>query len=323
MNLDFDLNLLRILVALDRTRSVTRAALELNMSQSGFSTALAKLRLQVGDPLFVRARNQMEATPRALAMVDVARSMLAEVQSTFLELPVFDPAQAHVEFRLAMADVAEIVFLPRLLAHLSKIAPNVRVRSDPWLRGDLQLAMETGKVDLALGYFPDLRTDAMFKQRLYSHTYACMLRPGHPVLGKLNLSNYCELGHAIVASPSRSDELFEHFLERRRMNRRVILRTPHHLSLAPIIAKTDLVATVPLATATLFADVGFVEIEALPFAPPRFDVQQYWHRRSQNDPRVRWLQRQIESLFNDGTDSWRSEEQRLYPRLHGGDRRAD
>ena len=107
------------------------------------------------------------------------------------------------------------------------------------------------------------------------------------------------------------------------LNRRVILRTPHHLSLAPIIAKTDLVATVPLATATLFADVGFVEIEALPFAPPRFDVQQYWHRRSQNDPRVRWLQRQIESLFNDGTDSWRSEEQRLYPRLQGGGRRAD
>ena len=187
MNLDFDLNLLRILVALDRTRSVTRAALELNMSQSGFSTALAKLRLQVGDPLFVRARNQMEATPRALAMVDVARSMLAEVQSTFLELPVFDPAQAHVEFRLAMADVAEIVFLPRLLAHLSKIAPNVRVRSDPWLRGDLQLAMETGKVDLALTWDLGLQSD-IARQTLARIAPHAILSPDHPLSHHQSLS---------------------------------------------------------------------------------------------------------------------------------------
>lgn len=311
---EFDLNLLRVLVALDSTRNVTRAAMELNMSQSGFSTALGRLRQRVGDPLFVRTRNQMEATPRAMSMVELARAVIADVQTRFLLQPVFDPLTARVEFRLAMADVAEISFLPRLLRHLSMVAPHVKIRSDPWLRGELQQAMETGKVDLAVGYFPDLGTDSFFKQRLYTHTYACIVRPGHPVLQRFTLASYNELGHAVVASPSRTDELLEHFLERRRMVRRVVVRTPHHLSIGPIIAETDLIATVPLATATLFAKAGFVELLALPFAPPRFEVHQYWHRRNQHDPGVKWLKQQMRTLFNDGTDPWRNEELRLYPR---------
>ena len=44
--MDFDLNLLRVLVSLDDTRNVTRAAQQLGMSQSGLSTALNRLRLQ-------------------------------------------------------------------------------------------------------------------------------------------------------------------------------------------------------------------------------------------------------------------------------------
>lgn len=314
MEKGFDLNLLRVVVALDKCRNVTKAAALLDMSQSGFSTALARLRDHIGDPLFVRVRGGMEATPRAQAMIETAKSILGHVQTHILEQPVFDPQTAQVEFRLAMADVAEIVFLPRLLAHLSRVAPHVRLRSDPWARGDLQHAMETGQVDLALGYFPDLSSDNVFKQRLYTHTYACMVRPKHPVLGRFTLSSYGDLGHVVVNTPSRSDELFEHFLARRGMARRIALRTPHHLSLPDIIAATDLIATVPLATATRFAATQWVELLPLPFQPPRFDVQQYWHRRSHHDPRVRWLQQQVATLFNDNTDEWSDTEKRLYKR---------
>ena len=35
-------------------------------------------------------------------------------------------------------------------------------------------------------------------------------------------------------------------------------------------------------------DVAIKEI-ALPFRPPQLQLQQYWHRRMQNDPANRWL----------------------------------
>src|SRR5690606_19741173 len=60
-----DLNLLVVFDALLRTRSVTRAAQVLNMSQPATSFALSKLRKMLGDPLFVRTASGIVPTPYA------------------------------------------------------------------------------------------------------------------------------------------------------------------------------------------------------------------------------------------------------------------
>lgn len=310
---DFDLNLLRVLTALASTRNVTNAALALNMSQSGFSTALSRLRRRVGDVLFVRTPAGMMPTPRALKMIAVAQAVLAQVSEGVLEQPLFDPLTSQTEFRLAMADVAEIVYLPRLLQHFSVHAPLVRVTSSYLEPEALREAMAAGSIDLAIGYYPDLHSQAFFKQRLYTHTYACLMRRGHPLDGKRMTENdYVQWGHASVASPARSNELLERFLEKRGIQRRIVLRTPHHLSLPGIVEGTDLLATVPLAAGARFAREGGIRLQRLPFKPPTFTVQQHWHRLVHRDVRSMWLRRQIAHLFDDASDEWRGIERALY-----------
>ena len=309
----FDLNLLRVLAALDRTRSVSRAAETLDMSQSGFSTALARLRTRFGDALFVRTPTGMEPTPRARQMIETARNVLGQVQDGIMAPPVFDPATARTEFRLAMADVAEIVFMPRLLHHLQQHAPYARVSCGPLATEALVGALESGAIDLALGYFPDLGAQVFFHQRLYTHTYACMMRRGHPLsVTRLTEKSYAAAGHAVVSSPARSNTLFEQFLQSRGVERRVVLSTPHHLSLPAIVSRSDLIATVPLAAAALFVELGTIELVRLPFEPPSFAVQQHWHRLYHHEPRNAWLRGQVASLFNDATDEWVEIEARLY-----------
>lgn len=300
-------------MALAQTRSVSRAAETLDMSQSGFSTALARLRTRFGDALFVRTPAGMEPTPRARQMIDTAKTVLGQVQDGIIAPPVFDPATAHTEFRLAMADVAEIVFMPRLLDHLQKHAPHARVSCGPLAPEELVVAMESGAIDLALGYFPDLSAQAFFHQRLYTHTYACMVRRGHPLsAARLTEKSYASAGHAVVSSPARSNTLFEQFLQSRGIERRAVLSTPHHLSLPAIVSRSDLVATVPLAAGALFAELGTIELIRLPFEPPSFAVQQHWHRLYHHDPRNSWLRAQVAGLFNDATDEWVGIESRLY-----------
>lgn len=314
----FDLNSLRVLVALFDSRNVTRAAESLDMSQSGFSTALAKLRIQLGDELFVRTRAGMEATQRTVDIVDTARRLLADVQESILEQPVFRPEQEKVLFRLSMADLAEAVFLPRLAAHLAKVAPSITVSTESLRPEPLRAALEAGQIDLALGYFPDLEAGGFYKQRLYSHTYACILRRDHPLKNApLTREAYTSLGHAVVMSPARTNELFERFLERKRIRRRVMVHTPHHLSLPSIVAETDLLASVPMATAQYFAKLGEVAMVPLPFIPPVFAVQQQWHRRSQKDVRAAWLRQQVAMLFNDSTDIWLGTERKFYGSIRG------
>lgn len=309
----FDLNLLRVLVTLDSTRSVTYAADALDMSQSGFSSALARLRQLCDDPLFVRTADGMTPTPRAERMIATARSVLEQVAEGVLGQPGFDPATTRTEFRLAMADVAEIVFLPRLLRHLQEHAPGARVACSTLAHGPLQAAMTAGEVDLALGYFPDLGSQSFFQQRLYVHTYACMVRKGHPLEGsRLTEKAFLKFGHAVVASPARSNDLFEKFLEQRGLKRHIVLSTPHHMSLPAIIEETDLLATVPLATGARFAQLGTVQLLGLPFDPPTFSVQQHWHRLVHHDARSQWLRSQCSALFNDASDEWREVEAALY-----------
>lgn len=310
---DFDLNALRILVALDTTRHVSRAAESLDMSQSGFSTALARLRLRLGDELFVRVPGGMEPTARARDIVEAAREVLSKVESRILEQPVFEPATAKVEFHLSMADVAEIVFMPALLQHLQQRAPQASVHCTSYGADLLRDRLATGKADLAMGYFPDLEAAGFYQQRLYTHTFACMLRKKHPALREgVSKAQYQGLGHAVVASPARSNQVLEQALERHRIQRRIVVSTSHHLALAAMIAATDLIATVPLATAQHFHQLGLVDIAPLPFRPPVFTVNQYWHKRVNQEPRHAWLREQMSTLFSPSRDTWLATEQELY-----------
>ena len=315
----FDLNLLRVLVALDGTRSVTRAAEQLEMSQSGFSTALARLRRQFDNELFVRTAQGMKPTARATEIVDTARTILDNVQSGILQMPVFDPSSATVEFRLSLADVAEVVFLPRLTSHLQQYAPSCSVRSESIPRDALADAMESGRIDLALGYFPDLEANGFYQQRLYTHTYACMVRRNHLAV-ETGMTKEIFVGqrHAVVMSPARTSDLFDRFLERKGIKRKVAVRTPHHLALPAIVSESDLIATVPMATAHYFATLGAVELLPLPFKPPIFGVQQHWHRRTHKDAASQWLRKQVAYLFNDGTDIWREAETQFYGSIRVG-----
>lgn len=298
-----DLNLLRLLVALESTRHLGRAAEALQMSQSGFSTALARLRRQVGDDLFVRSGGGMRPTPRALALAETARAVLQQVDQDMLGGDRFDPATSDAVFRLAMSDVAEAAFMPRLLKHLEREAPGVGVQVVSPAAVPLQERLAGGEVDLAIGYFPALEKDAYFRQSLHAHTYASIVRRGHPVAAAgLTTAAFQSLGHVVVSTPARSSALLDAALERLRIRRRVVFSTPNHLALPAIIAGTDLIATVPLGTALQFVSTAALTMLPLPFKPPFFTVHQYWHRRTQKEPGCQWMRTQVKTLFNEGTD---------------------
>ena len=310
---DFDLNSLKVLIALEKTRNVSRAAELMGMSQSGFSTALARLRIRLGDDLFVRIPGGMEPTARALKMVEAARHVLLEVEDQILEEPNFRPISDKAEFHFALTDIAEIVFLPTLLKFAESQAPHISIHCSSQNQLDLKLLHETGKIDLSLGYFPDLESNGFYQQRLYSHTFACMVRKNHPIIKQgLNKDNFQDLGHAVVSSPARSNSILEKALDRYKIKRNIVLETPHYLTLPSIIKETDLVASVPLAIASYFADLGLVEILGLPFRPPVFSVRQYWHKRVNQDPKHKWLRTEMINLFNKRSDPWLDTEISLY-----------
>lgn len=304
---NFDLNLLRIVVAIHDAGSVSAAAQRLDISQPAASAALKRLREALGDPLFVKVAGGMEPTPRALVLVDTARDVLARVGAVIVAGEHFDPATSEDTFNFAMSDVGEMVFLPKILDYLQVHAPGTRVCSLSLPPAQVEEGLQSGSIDLAIGYFPDLQRNTFYQQRLFTHRFVCVLRSDHPIRArKLSLAQFLSLGHVVVHAEGRSQEIFEQFLKQQRIERKVVLHTPHFMSLPTIIARSDLVATVPHAIGMMYSQPGAgLRMAQPPFDVPGFDLKQHWHRKYHLAPKNRWLRGMVTELFNDAHDEWR------------------
>jgi DNA-binding transcriptional LysR family regulator len=302
-----DLNLLRVAVALIESGSVSHAAKKLGISQPSVSESLAKLRQHFDDPLFVRVGNGMAPTPRGAEIAAAAREILDDVEEKLGPRVPFEPARAHRPFTFAMSDVGELVFLPSLVNALAAVSPETPVRSVSLRPDQLAKAMQDGEVDLAVGYFPDLKRGDFFQKRLFTHHFVCLVRSDHPVVGDaFTLEQFLALPHAVVHSEGRSQEILEGHLAGRGLVRRVVLYTPHFLSIPRLVARSDLVVTVPHAMGIAYGKPAFgLRAIGLPFESPRIELRQHWHVRFHKDARSVWLRGLVSDLFNAATDEWR------------------
>lgn len=307
MSRAFDLNLLPVLVAIHEHGSVTAAALHLGMSQSAVSTTLAKLRQKYGDPLFHRVGHGMKATARMRRLVEPLREALASVESTFSSEAVFSARTTERTFTFAMSDLGEVVFMPRILRRLRQLAPRAIVRSVAASAAQIERGLENGEIDLAVGYFPDLREKSFLEKHLFFHHFLCLLRANHPITAAtLSLPQFLSLEHAVVYGAGRTYEIFERFLRSKKIHRRVVLETPHFLSIPSIISGSDLIVTVPHAVGVFVKDVHMnIRIAQPPMRTPKIDLKMHWHRNYQRDPKNKWLRELVASLFTDELDEWR------------------
>ena len=151
---DLDLNLLRIFDAVHRQRSVSRAAEALGLSQPAVSQGLTRLRVALKDALFIRAGRGVAPTPAADALAHAVQQALSLVSQALHDATHFDPASARRTFRLHMSDIGESEFLPGLMGAVRRLAPDVRIETRQLEYAQIENALDTGKIDAALGYLP-------------------------------------------------------------------------------------------------------------------------------------------------------------------------
>ena len=295
----FDLNLLLVLDALLQDRSVTLAAQRLGISQPTASAALNRLRAVFQDDLFVKTPRGVEPTQLALELESVVSKILETVHNGVLNRGIFDPATTERTFRLIAGELGQTVFIDRLLPTFRKLAPRAHIQfifSDAQQRA---LALEDGRADLAMGYFPQFARTTLYQQLLYSRSFVLVARTDHPALcnGELTCVKLARLQHVTVAMRSNIDGIVESELRRRGIPRDVVVELGHAAGAGQILANSDLIAILSEPLAAIYCRSGELRSWPLPFSLPRYEVKQYWHRRAHRDPGVRWLRKLIAAEF--------------------------
>jgi len=291
-----DIRLLMVFDAIYKTRSVTAAADGLDLAQPAVSVALAKLRHHFGNPLFVRTSNGMEPTPFSEGLVQPVREALDAVEKVLGHRGEFDPASAERSFRISMADISQLVLLPRLWEALRETAPGIRIEIVP-MSSDTARLLESGEADLAVGFVPQLEA-GFHQQTLFMQNFVCMLARDHPRIGdSLDLAGFEAEDHAVISSSGAAPGILEREIARQGITRRVVLKIPSFLGAAFVIEHTDLLLTVPRRLGDVLQGRGAFRFLPVPFPLPEYEVKQHWHERYHHDEGNRWLRRLVSRLL--------------------------
>lgn len=288
---DFDLNLLHVLAVVHASRSVSRAAETLGLSQPAVSHALTRLRLALHDPLFTRVTGGVAPTPKADQLVRQVETALRQLDLALHEAETFDAAHSQRRFVLHLSDIGADEFLPQLMAGIAAQAPAVRLEAVQLPAEAIASALEEGRLDLAFGYLPGLvgtESQAILQER-----YVVLLRRGHPLAGALRDRSALEqLDFVLVAShaePARALHLLG-------LQPRIRLTLPHFMVVPPIVAATDLAVILPLRPALRFAALHGLQVVEPDLGLPPFTVAMHWTWRSAHDPGHRWLRAHVAAM---------------------------
>lgn len=288
-----DLNLLVAFHTLARERSVSRAAERLNISQSGMSSALARLREFFNDDLFVQVGRGMALTPLAENLAGQVSDLLQRVQGLIDTQPVFDPRAIRRTVRIVASDYTVGVLLAPLIRGLRQDAPGLTLDiSPPGSRSQLQLSQ--GDVDFLI--FPsDFMDEVHPRQQLFSDPYVCCVWSGNDRVGDgLTLEEFLAMGHVVVRFGAERTYTYEQrAFVRAGLTRNEVVSAPSFNALLPMLVGTDLVATVPLRLARLYDRILPLRLLPPPLEMPPLPETLQWCRAFAGDPTLCWVRNRI------------------------------
>lgn len=301
----FDLNLLRVLDALLIEHSTVRAGERLGLSQPAVSAALKRLRISLGDELFFRSGQKLEATDFALSLQEPLQDVLSRIEALIRAQDAFDPVTAEHRFRISGSDFFAEMLMPALAEYLTAHAPSVRVHLVDLIPDDRVDTMASQDVDFAL--LPETPLPEWAEgQPVFSSSFSVIARKAHPRTTECALANgdvmpldlFCELQHVLFSTEGNAKGIGDEALARIGRERNVVMTLPVFSGVYRAVASSDLIALLPSAFAHRVSKSENLNV----FEPPiRIDPVRLfliWHRRFSNSPPHQWLGSRIADLLH-------------------------
>jgi DNA-binding transcriptional LysR family regulator len=285
-----NLKLIQVAEALYRTGNVTRAARELQLSQSAVSHALGKLREHFGDPLFVRVPEGVTPTATARGLRAQVEALAESARALSQPRRPFEPAKARGRFTLATTDYVEALLVPRLLPRLRREAPGIQLSIRP-TGGELPRAeLASGAFDAACAGFYRAVPEGFLQTKLFEDDFAVGCREGHPLAsGPLTRARYLAAEHALIT--------LQGDLQHER--RQVVYGSYSFTGMAWSLVSADLLLTAPRRLLEAYRERFPIRILESPVERPRLQIRMVWHALTHQEPLQKWVRQLIENSVRD------------------------
>ncbi len=276
-----------------------RAAEAMGLSQPAMSSALARLRDLLKDPLLVRTGRRMQLTPRAKELRAHIDLLCSQIDVLF-QAEMFNPQTATESFRIATPDYLAFHLTRSLMPFLAMEAPGIHIQFVD-VPGDLPTWMDSSNIDLAVcgefGFWPDLKREVVFRER-----YVAALSPHHPLSARKSVSL-----DDLLAYPSPS-LIFDPGLSKAHHNRHWVtglhsldfisqVTTMSQFIAVLLAAEVPNVARAPASMVSLLTDIIPIMSIEISDEDASFDTCIFWTALTEQSISHKWLRNTIISCL--------------------------
>lgn len=179
---------IRYFLAVANLGQFSRAAVELNVSQSALTTAVKQLEEMIGGELLNRSTNGVTLTREGNIFMDHAQRILAAVEEA-----VRSPARLREDvsgkFRLAMTYTVSGYYLPPYIENFTKTYPNIELQLTEASRAEIEDGLLSGTFDIAVMLTSNIADqEGLTYETLLSSRRRLWLPSQHPLSEQGNIS---------------------------------------------------------------------------------------------------------------------------------------
>jgi LysR family transcriptional regulator, nod-box dependent transcriptional activator len=288
-----DLNLLVAFDILMATRSVSRSAEQLHLSQPAMSAALGRLRDYFGDDLLVQQGKRMFPTAYAESLMPMVNDVLRKVDAVITTSTSFDPATSQRTFRVIASDYITAAVIAPLVRKLAIDAPQIKLEA---------VLPSDGSADLiGQGAFDLLITPEEFispgqpAELLFEEQHVFVGWSGNPLFGRaLTEEVVMAASHAAVQMGNQRTSAFADNMMEKTGRFRNIEVTASSFTIIPwLLIETNRIALMHERLARRMATMFPLAIAPIPFAFPLMREMMQFNRTRSADEGLRWLRERL------------------------------
>jgi LysR family pca operon transcriptional activator len=267
------LPLLRVAEALDAHGSLLKAAAALGVGQPAVSRSLQELEEIVGARLFERHPRGVRPTQAGLAVIRLARRVLAEIRRADEELDLLGSAEGG-SVAIGVLPVAAVGVLPGALIRLKRRHPAIRVRLQQGRTEELLPLLAAREVEMVVGrlYAPAM-PDGFLREALWEEPISVLARADHPILatdGPVATEALARHDLVLPTVSQRVGQEIEQLLSLLGLAPAAALRSSSHGFIREMLLATDCLSVMPRLMMAGDLLRGALRVVPLPIpAPPR------------------------------------------------------
>jgi DNA-binding transcriptional LysR family regulator len=274
---------LEVFCAVARSRSFTRAAEELHVSQPVVSRTVRELERSLGADLFTRTTRSVSLTPQGEELLDLAGDLLDRFERTMDRFAAYCQGDYG---RIVVATLPSIAagYLPPILVEFLADNPGMRVEILDVTATEAARAVESGAADLAIGSpvsTPSLRSEVLVRDR-----FVAVLGERHPLAGRRSLTWATLADEPFIAMSLGSSvrDLTDRAMAEAGVNPTNVVEARNIATAGGIIAAglgvsafpelvlpllvSSAIVTRPLRSPIVHRDIAVVAPTAVPLSPP-------------------------------------------------------